>query len=213
MYKDLGVKGRGFVDNFVNGFNQQMDTLYSAFKELRDAEVKAAEDEAKKKKKIYEDYFAALDRLEDKRARKLSREDLVAQLQRLEGATDERSRQKAKELRKELNEFDEESKELQNEQFREDLLNATEESVQAVEDKFKGIWEDFVSAGGESGDALVQSLRDAGVLGEEGTLATNNIVENGSGSPVDGLTAGGSSEEDSGFKLDEIGRASCRERV
>ena len=49
MYRGLGVEGRAFVDNFVNGFNQQMDTLYSTFKELRDA-VKAAEDEAKKKK-------------------------------------------------------------------------------------------------------------------------------------------------------------------
>jgi uncharacterized protein Yka (UPF0111/DUF47 family) len=55
---------------------------------LAKEEMRVAKEANDKKKKIYEDYFKALDRLEDQRERKLSREQIVKQLQRLEGATD-----------------------------------------------------------------------------------------------------------------------------
>ena len=76
--------------------------------------------------KTYEDYFDALDRLEEKRDTEQTREDIVKQLQRLEGATDEASRQKAKDLRKDLINLDEDAADTLREQSRDDLLDRLE---------------------------------------------------------------------------------------
>ena len=88
-----------------------------------------------KRKKVYEEYFDALDRIEEKRERKRTREDLVAQLQRLEGATDEKSRQRAKEIRQELNEMDRESSKLSMEENRKAILESIDKAYEEFEEK------------------------------------------------------------------------------
>ena len=135
IYKDLDREGQAFVDNFVTNFNSQQDALYESFKELRDATLAEEKKAADKKKKIYEDYFAALDRLEAQRERSQSREDLVAQLQRLEGATDERSRQRAKEIRQELNQLDKDAAKDAQKESREAMMDSIDQGIVEIEEK------------------------------------------------------------------------------
>jgi hypothetical protein len=94
---------------------------------------------ADKKKKIYQDYFAALDKLESKRERSQSREDLQAQLLRLEGATDERSRQKAKEIRQELNQLDKENAKHAQQESREAMMASIDEGIVKIEEQFSSV--------------------------------------------------------------------------
>jgi len=119
------------LEEYQNGLNE----AYDVFGELRDANLKAEEESLDKQKTIYEDYFDKLDELEKQRESKKSREDIVSQLQRLEGATDERSRQKALELRKELNTLDEKSAKDATKASREALIDSFDDRYAELENK------------------------------------------------------------------------------
>ena len=124
-------------------------------------------------------YFDDLDRLENKRERQLNKDDIVKQLQRLEGATDERSRQKAKELRIELNEMNKENAKEDKDQARKDLLQSFDTEIENLEQKWMDAATNFVSAmatgGTEAGNALISVLTDAGLISEE-EGSSNNLI-------------------------------------
>jgi hypothetical protein len=118
-------------EEFQNTMNEALDQFLDA----REQSLKIEREALDAQKKIYEDYFAALDRLEEQRERKRSREDIVEQLARLEGATDERSRQKALELRRQLNQLDEETAQDTIEQARESLIQGLEDAYTEIENR------------------------------------------------------------------------------
>ena len=117
-----------------------------------------------KRKKYMKKYFDDLNRLQEKQERKETREDLVAQLQRLEGATDERSRQRAKEIRQELNKLDADSAKKSMEENRAAMIESIDTALENLEMKWGQIYIDLVNAGGLSGAAFINSLVDSGVL-------------------------------------------------
>ena len=123
--------------------------------------------------KIYEDYFKALDKLEEKRNKKETRESLIKQLQRLEGATDERSRKKALELKKELNKLNEEESKTETEEARTALTDSLNQIVEDLKKTFEKAWLEFISAGdlvGENiGDAIIEVLYKNGLIEKETT--------------------------------------------
>ena len=69
-YRRLDKEQKAYIDNFVNNFNNEADNVYNIYKELRDKTLEVEKEAADKKKKVYEDYFAALDRIEEKTRKK-----------------------------------------------------------------------------------------------------------------------------------------------
>lgn len=114
-------------------YQKTMDDALETFLSAREESLKVEKKLLDQQKKVYEDYFSALDRLENQRERKRSREDLVSQLQRLEGATDERSRARALELRRELNQLDEQQAQDAQTQARDALIQGLENSYIEIE--------------------------------------------------------------------------------
>jgi len=145
---------------------------------------------AEGKKKVYEEYFAALDRLQDQRDRKLSREQLVQQLQRLEGATDERSRQRAKELRAELLKQDQSAAKQTQEEARKNLIQAIDASLENLTKQWQDIYTNIISSGGMAGTAFINILRRAGLIGDS-VLANMGGISSNQTSEITGELNGG----------------------
>ena len=122
-----------FINNLFDEYQESLDEAFEAFEERRkfvlDNEKKLLDEQ----KKVYEDYFAALDRLEQRRDRSRSRDDMVAQLARLEGATDERSRRRALEIRRELNRLDEDDSRNMIQEARQALLQTFDTAYEELE--------------------------------------------------------------------------------
>jgi hypothetical protein len=131
----LGTDALTLLTMASEEFQTTMNDALDEFSKAREEALKIERDALDAQKKIYEDYFAALDRLEQQRDRKRSREDIVSQLQRLEGATDERSRQKALELRRELNQLDEQTAQETIQEARDSLLQGLEDSYTEIENR------------------------------------------------------------------------------
>ena len=138
--------------------------LFEVFKTLMDQTLSVEEAIADERLKVYEDYFAALDRIEKQRERKVERQDLVAQLARLEGATDERSRRRALDLRKELNQLDEATAEETLQEARESLIQSISESVESIRQTFMEVFQEFRKAGGDSAEELFKVLQRRGLV-------------------------------------------------
>jgi hypothetical protein len=131
----LGTDALNLLTMASEQFQSTMDSALDEFLAAREQALKIEKDALDAQKKIYEDYFSALDRLEEQRNKKRSREDIVSQLQRLEGATDERSRQKALELRRELNQLDEQTAQDTIQQARDSLLQGLEDSYTEIQNR------------------------------------------------------------------------------
>ena len=168
----------------VDEFQNELDSLYDNFNNLREADLKAEKDKLDKQKQIYEDYFKKIDDLEKQRDQKKTKEEIIAQLQRLEGATDERSRQKALELRKELNALDETMASDRQKVGRDALLQSFDDKYIELEEKWTQLGLEFISAmstgGAAAGQAFISALIDAG-YGNEGykTTILDTIVDSG----------------------------------
>jgi len=104
---NLTDKQMEYLTDMMNEYQDQLTESFDVFQDLRDSELEAEKEKLDAMKDAYTKYFKDIDALEKAASTKKTREDIVAQLQRLEGATDERSRQKALDLRKELNTLDE----------------------------------------------------------------------------------------------------------
>lgn len=167
-FDKLKEDGKRADKELRENYQSQLDLNLDFYKELMDNSVKKEKRLADEKVKVYEDYFAALDRLENKRERQQTREDLTRQIQRLEGASDSKSREKAKELRQELNELDTSSQKESQEESRKALIESINDSVTELEDSWKNIFEELVGKGAESGAEFVRMLEGAGLV-ESGT--------------------------------------------
>jgi hypothetical protein len=122
----------GSVEEVMGEYREITSELFDAFQQMRDDNIKREEEALEKQRKVYQDYFDALDRLEKQRTRRQSREDIVSQLQRLEGATDERSRRKALELRRELNQLDEKTSQETQAEAREALFGSLDTRLEDI---------------------------------------------------------------------------------
>lgn len=122
-----------FINNLFDDYQESLDEAFEAFEERRKFELDNEKKLLDKQKKVYEDYFAALDRLEQRRDRSRSRDDMVAQLARLEGATDERSRRRALEIRRELNRLDEDDSRNMIQEARQALLQTFDTAYEELE--------------------------------------------------------------------------------
>ena len=121
------------LETALSDIQKELDGVFNAFEEIRKENLRQEKENLDAQRKVYEDYFSALDRLESERERRLNRKNLVEQLSRLEGATDERSRKRALDIRKDLNKLDEESAKTTQEQSREALLNSFDKRYEELE--------------------------------------------------------------------------------
>lgn len=163
-YFDLAPEIRKALDAQLQFIEAGVSGIFEVFETLMNETLALEENLAKDRIKVYEDYFATLDRLEAQRERKVQRQDLVSQLARLEGATDERSRSRALDLRRELNQLDEKTSEETLKESRASLIESINESVELVRQQFQQTFEDFVGAGGRSGEALFAALQANGLV-------------------------------------------------
>ena len=130
----LGASSFEFFTQLMDEYQASLDEAFDSFEERRKFELDNEKKLLDKQKQVYEDYFAALDRLEQRRERSRSRDDMVAQLRRLEGATDERSRRRALEIRRELNQLDEDDSRTMIQDARQALLQTFETAYEELEE-------------------------------------------------------------------------------
>lgn len=147
-----------FIKNTMSNYQDELNSSFEEFKKLRDRDLAGQKENFDKQKKVYQDYFAALDRLELQRERKVERQDLVKQLSRLEGATDERSRSRALELRRELNQLDEKTAEDTQREARESLFKGFDERYSQLEKQWAKAAKDFISEISLGGSAIGNSF-------------------------------------------------------
>jgi len=155
------------LTNQFNSIESQIDNIFEVYKTFMDSTISLEEKMASEKIKVYQDYFSSLDRLEEQRKRKVQREDIVTELTRLQSATDEASRKRALDLRKELNKLDEDANQKSLEESRKTLIKEIEDSVVKIKNTFEQIFKDFVLSGKTSGEALFKALQDAGLVNTE----------------------------------------------
>lgn len=188
---DLSEDQISRLGDYLNIINSSLDSILLGTKNLMESELKQVEEINKKKKESYEKYFDSIDRLQKEQESEQTREEIVQQLMILEGATDERSRQKAKELRADLIKLDEDAQKDSQEEARDALLNRLDAEVETI----KALWEETIfpgllnaleTGGANAGKEFLQYLKTAGIITEEQyNRATGRI-------PI----AGGSSTEE-----------------
>ena len=149
------------LETALSDIQKELDTVFNAFEEIRKENLRQEKETLDAQRKVYEDYFSALDRLESERERRLNRRNLVEQLSRLEGATDERSRKRALDIRKDLNKLDEESAKTTQEQSREALLNSFDERYEELEKRWALAGEQFIDAMSEGGTEAAGAFKAA----------------------------------------------------
>lgn len=171
-FYELSPAARVAAKEQIDALQNSLDAQTDIFKNYLEETLKLEQEKVNKAKRVYEDYFKALDKLEEKRERKANRKDLVAQLSRLEGATDEMSRKKALELRKELNKLDEDTRTSEIKDAREALTKSLDGFVDDMRAIFKEAWEDFMKSydptltGQEQGEAFMAILNKYGISPE-----------------------------------------------
>ena len=199
-----------YADELQNELNNSWDT----FNDLRKQYLEEERKDLDRQKDAYEKYFERLDRLQNQRNRQQSREDIVQQLQRLEGATDERSRQRALELRKELNQLDEDSAEERQAQARQALLDSFDERYEELEEKWALAGQQFINdmaeGGAVAGTALVNELVKAGLIKEEDTQDSSTGESSRSGGTGTQIQSGDPSGD---YKTSEISDADFEENI
>ena len=136
-FSELDATTQQYVERLLLGLEDQLSAMRDFYKTLSSESIKLEKEMADKKIKVYQDYFSALDRLEEQRRRATSREDLVEQLSRLEGATDERSRKRALDIRKQLNSLDEDTSKKAQEASRASMIATINESVEKLQQAFE----------------------------------------------------------------------------
>jgi hypothetical protein len=149
------------LETALSDIQKELDTVFNAFEEIRKENLRQEKETLDAQRKVYEDYFSALDRLESERERRLNRRNLVEQLSRLEGATDERSRKRALDIRKDLNKLDEESAKTTQEQSREALLNSFDDRYAELEKRWALAGEQFIDAMSEGGTEAAGAFKAA----------------------------------------------------
>lgn len=171
VFNTLDDAAKASVEGLSQILQSYIDEATSMYYEYYKQTIELAEEEAKAKKKIYEDYFKALDKMEEKRQRKQSREDLIKQLQRLQGATDEASRKRAIELRKELNQLDEDTIKDETAEAREALISGIDEALEKLKETLIDVFLAFISSfdrtAEEFGPDFIQFLIQNGVITQE----------------------------------------------
>ncbi len=135
-----------FITELMEEFQENMDEAFDLFQQRRKFELDNEKRLLDEQKKVYEDYFNAIDRLEQQRDRSASREDLVNQLARLEGATDERSRRRALEIRRELNKLDEDDSRNLIQESRRALLETFDLAYKELEETWRAMTIEFLDA-------------------------------------------------------------------
>ena len=175
-FVDLDDAHKRQIESLANVLENQLDATRTFYKQLMNETLAFEEEMAKQKLKTYEEYFAALDRLEKRRERVLNREDIVEQLQRLEGATDERSRKRALDLRQQLNEMDKQSAKDSREEMRQALLDSINNSIEILRQTFSDVWNQFISSGEQTGIKLFDSLEERGLINSEGAFELGELM-------------------------------------
>ena len=157
------------VETLMSDYKDATSEAFDAFRDLRAAAIQQEKEGLDAQRKIYEDYFAALDRLERQRERSQSREDIVNQLSRLEGATDERSRREATRLRKELNKLDQDSAKDTEAEARRLLFEGLDQQLENITETWNQAGTDFINA------IVAGSQTAAGFL--RGVLEPTGIID------------------------------------
>lgn len=157
-FSDLDSTTQQFVERLLVGLEDQLTAMREFYSVLASESIALEKELADQKIKVYQDYFAALDRLEEQRRRAVSREDLVSQLARLEGATDERSRKRAIELRRQLNQVDEDTSKKAQEASRASMIATINEGVEQLQQAFESAWMEFINSAGDAGENMGEEL-------------------------------------------------------
>ncbi len=155
------------LEDYANRYQGFMDDMSNMTASLVQERIELAQMESDKKRKIYENYFKAMDRLENRETTEKDKENILKQLQRLEGATDERSREKAKQLRADLIKIEETERKTLQAESREDLFKSLEDEMDMVKKEWNDVYTGIIQSGAASAMEFLRLLRDADLITDE----------------------------------------------
>ena len=148
LYDSLDGLSRTTIDSLVSyteELNTTIDGSLEIFQEARDMALQLEKEKIDAQRQAYQDYYDALDRMESQRETAQTREEIVEQLSRLQGATDEASRQKALSLQQELNNLNEKNAKDIISQNRQDTLEALDQKYEEAEARWTEAGAAFIS--------------------------------------------------------------------
>lgn len=113
-YSDLTAAAKNAADVYVS---------------ILKTETEKINEELEKRKTAYEDYFDAIDDLENEQDTTRDRESIIKQLQALSGGADAASKNKIKELRQELNDLNKEALQTEREKLRDAAIEEIDKEI------------------------------------------------------------------------------------
>lgn len=148
--------------------------------ELYDDETNSLIDQLDERKEAYEDYFNELDALEEEQTREQNKDSIVKQMSSLVGALDSSSKSKLKDLKKQLQDLQNEELESQKQKQRDALTESIEAQTKKLNenlDTMKKTLDDLIEAIMNNTDSQASfSWNGSGwdkVIGQEtGTITT-----------------------------------------
>lgn len=183
LYNELLENGNEYLDSYQTQLQEYTDATLTAFNQWKKIWIEDKQKEIDKSIDTYKKYFENLDRIEQKDARKKDRDSIVKQIQRLEGATDEKSRQKALELKKELISLDEEAANDERKEARDALIESLETSKKELTSYWNDVATNIVSAmangGREAAKNYLYGLKAAGQLTDQQYKSAINSLNQG----------------------------------
>lgn len=121
------------LEDIVNKQNEQVEKL----KEMYQAEEDALIDSLNKRKEAYQKYFDSLEQAERVEEYTVNRDQLMSSISRLSAGTDATSRNKLRDLQKQLKEVEEQEAKQRREDARQAVLDNIDDQVSQIQDDFE----------------------------------------------------------------------------
>lgn len=121
------------LEEIVNKQNEQIEKL----KEMYQAEEEALVESLNKRKEAYQKYFDSISKAEKLQEYEVNRDQLLSAINRLTGGTDATSRNKLRDLQKQLKQAEEQEAQRRREDARQELLDNIDNQVAKIQEDFE----------------------------------------------------------------------------
>lgn len=196
QYKTEILSGYEAIIDKVNQWSDTINSAYSVASEIVDDYVKELENQTEaendmltKRKEMYENYFDAIDKLNEEQDTITKRENIISQLSALSTGINSSTKTKIKELQAQLNQIEEESLQAQQEQIRQQLLDNIKDKIsinnEKLEENTSALKAATVAIISNNKDFMTDGQVDMSKIRDFYEKAFKNTTENAKGGLVD----------------------------
>ena len=176
-YEEVNTMFDLSLSDVVNKQNQQIAKL----KEMYQAEEEALTKSLEKRREAYEKYFDALEQKERIEEYALKRDQVIASIASLSAGTDATSRNKVRELQKQLKQIEEEEAKNRREEARQAVLENIDTQIENIEKQFDELLNNneklLDSMDANTHIQYLQFLKDQGRTSEEIQLVEKELAD------------------------------------